>query len=472
MENITAAALFRTVEKARPTLILDEADTFISESEELRGILNSGHSHGGEVIRTVGDDFEPRLFSTWAPVAIAAIGKIPRTLEDRSIRIEMKRRARGETVEPWRADRAHLLLGDVHRKCVRWAQDHLDDLRQADPAVPDHLHDRARDNWRPLLAIADAAGGAWPERARDAAKTLSAGGDDADSRRTMLLADIRTIFAARKKDDWIPTAEIIGTLIDMSERPWATIRRGDKPITVQGLRSLLEPFKVFSSHNPQKTMRGYGRDGFADAWARYLPPDPPPGGVDPSIRPKPGNDAASSPDHIRPDEDVPDGCASAANPHDDCDPDGWTDRTPPKRTGTRRFGCERPSRCCARLPPPASPFASSRARAKVEGKPEPKLLARLRETKAAIVEILTATRCRLCGERLRWPGPVGVTYADGMAECQPCADQEVGRIVAAAERPGLPSRAARTTSDPHPSRRDRGRGAPHRGAEPRTDLAV
>ena len=73
-------------------------------------------------------------------------------------------------------------------------------------------------------------------------------------------------------------------------------------------------------------------------------------------------------------------------------------------------------------------------KARVEGKPEPELLARLRETKAAIVEILTATRCRLCGERLRWTAPVGVTYADGTAECQPCADREVGRIVAAAER--------------------------------------
>ena len=73
-------------------------------------------------------------------------------------------------------------------------------------------------------------------------------------------------------------------------------------------------------------------------------------------------------------------------------------------------------------------------RAKVEGKPEPELLARLRETKAAIVEILTATRCRLCGERLRWPGPVGVTYADGTAECQPCADAEAWRLFEAGRR--------------------------------------
>ena len=226
VENITAAAIFRTVEMVRPTLLLDEADTFISTSEELRGILNSGHSCGGAVIRTVGDDFEPRLFSTWAPVAIAAIGKIPRTLEDRSIRIEMKRRAAGETVEPWRADRAYLLLGDVHRRCVRWAQDHLDDLKQSDPAVPDQLHDRACDNWRCLLAIADAASGEWPERAREAAKTLS-GGEEADTRRIMLLSDIRTIFADRTNNpDWIATAEIIR---GSGRHDRAAVVRGRKP---------------------------------------------------------------------------------------------------------------------------------------------------------------------------------------------------------------------------------------------------
>lgn len=87
--SITAAALFRAVEKWRPTLLIDEADSFLGDKEELRGVLNSGHSRSGAfVIRTVGKDFEPRRFSTWAPKAIAMIGKLPGTLADRSIRIE------------------------------------------------------------------------------------------------------------------------------------------------------------------------------------------------------------------------------------------------------------------------------------------------------------------------------------------------------------------------------------------------
>ena len=87
--NITSAALFRAVEKYRPTLLVDEADSFLRDKEELRGVLNSGQSKATAfVIRTVGDDHEPRRFSTWAPKVVALIGNLPDTLEDRSIVIQ------------------------------------------------------------------------------------------------------------------------------------------------------------------------------------------------------------------------------------------------------------------------------------------------------------------------------------------------------------------------------------------------
>lgn len=268
--NITAAAVFRTIELARPTLLIDEADTFLAEAEELRGILNSGHRRTGEVIRTAGEDHEPRRFSTWGPVAIAAIGKIPGTLDDRSIKVELRRRAANEPVERWRADQAHQLEPLV-RRCARWAADHLDDLRQADPAVPVQLHDRAADNWRPLLAIAELAGAEWSRRATKAAETLSAGGA-AEGRREMLLADLRAIFVDRGEPKWIATAEIIKALVEMEERPWSEHSRG-KAITPKGLQSMLEPFKIHSSRSGgrDERARGYALTTFTDAWARYLP---------------------------------------------------------------------------------------------------------------------------------------------------------------------------------------------------------
>ena len=121
--NITAAAIFRTVEIARPTLLIDEADTFLRESEELRGVLNSGHSKDGQVVRLVGDDHEPRVFSTCCPTAVASIDWLPGTIEDRSIKIRYAPRRRDEPVERFREDQIEA-LSVLAQKARRWVVDH------------------------------------------------------------------------------------------------------------------------------------------------------------------------------------------------------------------------------------------------------------------------------------------------------------------------------------------------------------
>ena len=163
--------MFRTIELVRPTLLIDEADTFMRDNEEIRGIINSGHLKGGQVIRLVGDDHEPRVFSTWAPVALAAIGHLPDTIEDRSIIVPMVRRKKEEKT-PRMTRKVEAALQYANRFLARWAADNKERLVDADPLIPEALNDRAMDNWRPLLAIADAVGGTWPERARNAALLL------------------------------------------------------------------------------------------------------------------------------------------------------------------------------------------------------------------------------------------------------------------------------------------------------------
>jgi putative DNA primase/helicase len=126
--------------------LIDEADTFLKENDELRGILNTGHRRGGQVLRTVGDDHEPRQFSTWAPAAIAMIGRLPDTLHDRSVIINLRRRKPTEEVKSFRRDRAD----DLHvlaRKMARWAQDHQVQLTASDPDMGE-LINRGADNWR------------------------------------------------------------------------------------------------------------------------------------------------------------------------------------------------------------------------------------------------------------------------------------------------------------------------------------
>jgi Protein of unknown function (DUF3631)/Domain of unknown function (DUF3854) len=159
--NITAAGLFRMIEKFGPTLLVDEADTFFRDDDALRGILNSGFlKTAAMTIRPVGDDHEPRAFSTWCAKVVALIGRLSPTLTDRAIEIAMRRRLPGEQVERLRQDLIDAEADTLRRQAARWAADHLEALRGSDPHVPQALHDRAADCWRPLLALADAIGGA------------------------------------------------------------------------------------------------------------------------------------------------------------------------------------------------------------------------------------------------------------------------------------------------------------------------
>jgi hypothetical protein len=151
--NITAAVLFRVTEACRPTLLIDEADTFLRD-DDLRGMLNKGHAKEGAFVpRCVGDDHEPRQFSVWTPKAIACIGSLHPTLTDRAISIRMKRRLKSEQVERYRARRHGPALQELCSKAARWAADHRPLLEDADPSLPEALDDRAMDNWRPLVAM-------------------------------------------------------------------------------------------------------------------------------------------------------------------------------------------------------------------------------------------------------------------------------------------------------------------------------
>src|SRR5262249_4273963 len=152
--NVTAATIFRGVESFYPTLLIDEADTFINgDADELRGILNSGHRRSTAIVlRTVGEAHEVKKFSTWCPKAIAAIGMLPDTLHDRSIVIAMQRRSADEKVEGLRFDRLTAEVEPLRRQAARWSRDNHQRLVTAEPDMPAGIDDRAADNWRLLLA--------------------------------------------------------------------------------------------------------------------------------------------------------------------------------------------------------------------------------------------------------------------------------------------------------------------------------
>jgi putative DNA primase/helicase len=310
--NVTAAAIFRVIEAHRPTLLVDEADTFLRDNDELRGVLNSGHRKGGAVLRTVGDDHEPRSFATYAPCVIALIGALPETLHDRAVTVDLKRRLPSEKADPFRPDRAdHLDV--LARKAVRWAKDNADRIDVADPAMPAGIINREADNWRPLLAIAAVAGGEWPERARKAAEAAHiAAADDAESRLELLLGDIRDSFSAEGKAE-MPSADLVKALIAIEGRPWGELGKNHKPLTQNGLARRLKPLGITpDTIREGKTMfKGYYLHRFQEALSRYLPPE---GVSQPSHRNKCDEMGTSGPSQtVTPERDVTDAKCEKSN---------------------------------------------------------------------------------------------------------------------------------------------------------------
>ncbi|MDB6059021.1 MAG: hypothetical protein JWO95_2865 [Verrucomicrobiales bacterium] len=193
--NISSPAFFRVIEETKPTLLIDEADTFLQGNDELRGILNSGYAKKTAFVVRMANEalarghrasaFEPipdeqqnnrisnpnvgianenrkssessgmRLarFSSWCPKAVAAIGRLPETLADRCIVMRMQRKMVAEKCE-----RLKSLDGEIlRRKCARFVQDHAEEIQSAQPTIPEALNDRAADIWEPLFVLADIA---------------------------------------------------------------------------------------------------------------------------------------------------------------------------------------------------------------------------------------------------------------------------------------------------------------------------
>lgn len=281
--NISPSALFRYVEEIRPTLLIDEADSFVKDNEEMRGILNSGHTKAAaHVIRNVevSGEHKPRRFSTWAPKAIATIRALADTLEDRAIILTLQRKPKSASVERLRK-RDNSEFAGLRRKALRWANDNFDKLTDPDPEIPEALNDRAADNWRPLLAIAGLAGGDWPKKAREAALILS--GEDASAVNVDLLADIKRAFGDL---DAVTSADLVAALAADPERPWAEWK-GGKPLTQNHLARLLRPFGVISETvHPvgRPHAKGYLRARFEEAWEGYVSGQNPPSQPNPHFK--------------------------------------------------------------------------------------------------------------------------------------------------------------------------------------------
>ena len=271
--NVTPSVVFRVIDKWQPTLLIDEADTYLPGKDELRGILNAGHRRGAFVLRSCGENFEPRKFNVFGAKAIALIGRLPPTLASRSIAIPLKRATatqKPERFKIWKQRDLELLA----RKAAAWAADNLERIASAadDPQIDAGL--RLQDNWEPLIGIADVAGGKWPKVARGLIAKLAGRPDAKETANVLLLHDVHGLFGERDVDR-LPSAQIVAALAKMEHRPWPEWRH-DKPMTQRQLAAVLSAFDIVPGTiklSNGKSAKGYYLKPFAEAVKHY--PTPP-----------------------------------------------------------------------------------------------------------------------------------------------------------------------------------------------------
>jgi len=162
----------------------------------------------------------------------------------------------------------------------KWARDAE---FNSDPQMPEQLRNRQADNWRPLIAVADAFGANWPMRAREAAVFFASQHQDEDAA-VVLLGDIRNIFD-RRGVDRLPSKTIVDHLNGADDAMWSEWRgihgnQQPRKLSQGELAKLLEPFQVrprsiriVAEVSGKPTAKGYYRAQFEAAWRSYCKDD-------------------------------------------------------------------------------------------------------------------------------------------------------------------------------------------------------
>jgi hypothetical protein len=273
--------IVRLVSGGKPTILYDEIDGVFGNAKiqeanvDLRSVLNGGYRRGAKVHRCVvnGKKIDTEALDAFAPVAVAGLRTLPDTLASRCIFIRMRRRAPDEAVESFRY-RYHVgQAKPIKQALVDWCEQHAPAIGSAEPELPNGIEDRAADCWEPLIAIADAGDGDWPERARAAAVYLTdAAAEENLTTGVELLSHIHDAIGDVEK---ISTATLLEKLHARDESPWNDIR--GKPLNDRGLASRLKHYGIRSKNvweEGNAVRKGYYAAELYDAWKRYLlPPD-------------------------------------------------------------------------------------------------------------------------------------------------------------------------------------------------------
>jgi hypothetical protein len=295
--SISPAGLYRTIEKDRPTLLQDEAQSLARRASEttevLREIFCGGIGRTSKVVRCVGPNHVPTDFSIYCPKVVALVGSLDGILADRCLPILMKRKTDKDEVKRYREREVSAAGTDLALQLAEWAG--LESTRRQVEAIYESLepftirNDRMAELLLPLqtvLTLASQDHNGETDGPFSNAKTVHLARQplillrryaeqleeqERESERlspgVRLLAACRDVFA---QYNFLSTLTLLSSLHSRQEERWYRFDKG-QPLSGEGLAALLEPFDIRPRHDQKRTQRGYWRADFEDAWQRYLP---------------------------------------------------------------------------------------------------------------------------------------------------------------------------------------------------------
>ena len=272
--NMSSASIYRVIDKHKPTLIMDEADTYVQGgNSELTGIINSGHSKSkAYVTRCRPKSLDVERLSTWTPMVLASIGKLQSTIMDRSIAIQLRRKTMQENVERIPQDFRDKTQ-NIRVDMEQWIEKNSDAIKN-NTIEPLYLgNDRAVDNWLPLFTIANQVSDRWLKKCEWAYKILTVVEQEQDLS-TSLLEDIREIFIKTSISKF-PSAQLVEKLIEDKDKQWCECNKG-RVLTQNTLAKMLKTYdiKPKTIRHAGSTLRGYEIGQFRASFDSYLQPLP------------------------------------------------------------------------------------------------------------------------------------------------------------------------------------------------------
>jgi putative DNA primase/helicase len=211
--SYTGATLFRQINEQQVTYCLADLHTIMTDPRsEIHAVIKACHRRAEAFVdRTEEHSGGARYVATyrcWSALAWASIGPMTPEMHGRAIVLPLQPALPEEStgLDHTSPSRSSILI-DARRQVTAWAAKVIE---LPTPAMPSTLWSRSADNWRPLLAVAELAGGDWPQRALAAIEAVRKVERRPDLRERLLTA-IRDAFYAQARADAVREANKAGT---------------------------------------------------------------------------------------------------------------------------------------------------------------------------------------------------------------------------------------------------------------------